>query len=370
MGFTIPLGRIMRIPMKLHWSIFIFLLYIPFLGWYKNIEIAEIITLFIVIIFVLGSVLLHELGHSYAAKKLGIDTYDIVLSLIGGVARLEKIPEDPKEEFKVAIAGPLVNLFIFSLLCIFLLISFVVGVMDVTPSMKVFLNPLVFLDQFEPPIFIAFIYIVAVANFALFLFNLLPVFPMDGGRIFRALMSNKMGRPKATRIATITGKFLALVMVGGGIFFYQPIWSFVGIFVFLMADIEYRQEKESLKYKDIKAEALLNTVYERAKLVLPMQNLINRHFETDISTFLIEDSKGKIVGVVDENVLATAMREGGEEVAISHYMSQRFALININDDFHSIHNSLVREDKPIGVVMDYGEVKGIIEKEFVSKQVG
>jgi Zn-dependent protease len=369
MGYTIPLGKIMKIPMKLHWSIFIFLLYIPFLGWYKNLSFQDIAILFIAIIFVLGSVLLHELGHSYAARKLGIKTYDIVLSIIGGVARLEKIPEDPAEEFKVAIAGPLVNLFIFSVLCIILFITFVSGAIDVMPTIQNFINPKIFLNRFDLPFLVLFTYIIAAANFLLFAINLLPVFPMDGGRIFRAIMSGKWGRPKATLFAAYTGKFIALVLVAVGIILIQPIWSLTGVIVFFMVEIEHRQELENTRYKNIKADALLSTSYDRVKLVLPMQEVINRHFENDISMFLVEDSKSKVVGVIDDNILKTAMRENGEEVAISHYMSQRFALINIKDDYHSIYRALVTEDKSIGVVMDYGEVKGVIERDlFKSKE--
>lgn len=363
MGYTIPLGKMMGIPLKMHWSIFAFLLYVPALGYFKNIGWGEMLLLLIVIIFVLFSVLLHELGHAFAARKLGVKTYDIVLSLIGGVARLERIPEDPWEEFKVAIAGPLVNLLIGSILLTVLLFAFVFDVIDVAPTFANFINPDIFLNRFDPSLMIKVIYLIAISNFALFIFNLLPVFPMDGGRIFRAFLSNRMGRSRATKIASYTGKFLALVLVGFGIFYMRPIWSFIGIFVFLMADIENRQEQENKRFKSIKADALMDSVYDRVILVLPIQEVINRHFDTDMSLFLVEDSKKKIVGVIDENILQTALREKTEESPISHYMTQRFAFININDDFHSIYDALVKKDIAIGVVMDYGEVKGVIRRE-------
>ena len=369
MGFTIPLGKLMGIPLKMHWSIFIFLLYVPLVGFYKNISTQEMVLLLVVIIFVLISVLLHELGHAFAARKLGVKTHDIVLSLIGGVARLERIPEDPWEEFKVAIAGPLVNLLIFSILITGLLFGFVFGVMDITPSMANFVNPEIFINRFDPSIPIVIIYIVAISNFVLFVFNLLPVFPMDGGRILRAFLSNRMGRAKATQIASYTGKFLAVLLIGFGVFYLRLIWSIIGIFVYLMADIENRQEQESKKFKSIKADALMDSVYDRVILVLPIQEVINRHFDSDISLFLVEDSKKKIVGIIDEPIVQSALREKTEETPISHYMTQRFAFININDDFHSIYDALVKKDMSIGVVMDYGEVKGVIRREKVRGMV-
>lgn len=355
----------MNIPMKIHWSMFLFMIYIPVVGVYKKMEVMEIVLLCVITVLILGSVLLHELGHAYAARNLDIKTHDIVLSLIGGVARLEKIPEDPYEEFKVAIAGPLVNLVIACVLVMGLLISFGTGMVEVIPTFKNFINPDIFLNSYDQPLWIYMMYILAVSNLALFAFNLLPVFPMDGGRIFRAILSNPLGRTKATRIASMTGKILAIGLIICGYYFRQPIWSIIGIFVFLMADIENRQEMRSHRFRQIKADALMSSVYDRVKLVLPIQEVINRHFDTDISTFLIEDSKKKIVGVIDKNILETAMREKTEETPISHYMTQRFALININDDFHSIHNKMIKEGLSIGVVMDYGEVKGIISEEKV-----
>lgn len=367
MGFTLPIGRVMGIPMKLHWSIFIFLLYIPVISYYKKISTQEMILLFVVILFVMISVLLHELGHAFAAKKLGVKTHDIVLSLIGGVARLEKIPEDPWEEFKVAIAGPLVNLFLFCLLCSALLISFIAGAVDIAPSISNFINPEIFINRFDPSLPIALLYIVALSNLVLFAFNLLPVFPMDGGRIFRAALSNKLGRSRATKIATITGKFFALLLIAGGLYYMRPIWSIIGVFVFLMADIENRQEQESRRFAKIKADALMSSVYDRVKLVLPIQEVIHRHFEKDISLFLVEDSQKKIVGVIDKNILETAMREKMEETPISHYMTQRFAMINISEDYHAIHKAMIQAGMSVGVVMDYGEVKGVILRERVEE---
>lgn len=362
MGVTMPIGKLMGIPMKLHWSIFIFLLYIPFICYYKKIGTADTILLVVLIVLILFSVLLHELGHAYAARNMGIKTHDIVLSLIGGVARLEKIPEDPWQEFKVAFAGPLVNLFIFSLLTLFLMISFWVGVTPITPTLENLMDPRIFINRFDAPLIIVLIYGLALSNLVLFIFNLLPVFPMDGGRIFRAILSKNLGRSRATKIASITGKILAVGLIGAGVFLMRPIWSIIGIFVYLMADIENNQEQQSQRFKSIKADSLLGTSYDRVKLVLPIQEVIKRYFDSDITTYLVEDSQSKIVGVIDENILQSAMREKMEEMPISHYMSQRFALININDNFYSMYDQLVKSDKNVGVVMDYGEVKGVILK--------
>jgi Zn-dependent protease len=171
---------------------------------------------FVVALF--GSILLHELGHALMARRYGIATADITLYLFGGVARLERMPRSAGPELLIALAGPAVN---FAIALGLTALSFALDVVGLVPP--------------------DFLEVVFYLNMGLGLFNLLPVFPMDGGRVVRALLSRPLGRLRATEFAATLGRALAII---GGIWFlangmYQPL--ILAIFVYLAGSMELRQ---------------------------------------------------------------------------------------------------------------------------------
>jgi Zn-dependent protease len=169
------------------------------------------------VVALLGSIVLHELGHSLMARQYGIGTADITLYLFGGVARLERMPRSAGPELLIALAGPAVNFAIAGVL--FAMIGLVEAA-GVSPFL---------MEQ------------VLITNLALGLFNLLPIFPMDGGRVLRALLSGWMGRRRATEVAAMIGRMVAVV--GGIVFLANGMWQLaaVALFVFMMAGMELRQ---------------------------------------------------------------------------------------------------------------------------------
>jgi Zn-dependent protease len=170
---------------------------------------------FVVALF--ASIVLHELGHSLMARRYGIETADITLYLFGGVARLQRMPRSAGPELLIALAGPAVNFAIAAVLFAMMNLASVA----VEPSM--------FLGQ------------VLLTNLILAAFNLLPIFPMDGGRILRALLSGWMGRLRATEVAAAIGRVVAVV--GGIVFLLNGAWqlAILALFVYVAAGMELRQ---------------------------------------------------------------------------------------------------------------------------------
>ena len=169
-------------------------------------------------------VLLHELGHALAAKRYGIRTSRITLLPIGGLAQLESPPKTPQSELVIALAGPAVNVVIATLIA---------GGVGVAAGATELVNP--------STITTGFLRDIAVANTALILFNMIPAFPMDGGRVFRALLSMVSNQRRATRIASSLGKLMAVGFAVVGLFIIpNPILVFVGVFIFLAAGAENR----------------------------------------------------------------------------------------------------------------------------------
>jgi Zn-dependent protease len=205
------LGRVSGIDVFLHPSALLFFFFASDVMPTVLGTIAFVVALF-------GSILLHELGHALMARRYGIGTADITLYLFGGIARLERMPRSAGPELLIALAGPAVNFAIALALTAFMTASNLLGL---------------------PPS--ELVEVIFKINVGLGLFNLLPVFPMDGGRVLRALLSGPLGRLRATEVAAFLGRTLAVV---GAIWFlangmYQPL--ILAIFVYLAGSMELRQ---------------------------------------------------------------------------------------------------------------------------------
>ena len=217
MKTSFQLGKIMGIPIKLHIT---FLLILPVFAWSFAINpssfgfsdqdsplryvlsLAAAVSLFVCVV-------LHELGHSYIAKKHGTNIKNITLFLFGGVSSLEEIPRDPKTELKMAVAGPGVSFLIgFIFIIIYLFFK---------SSGESFVDYL-FLKPINDP-YLRLVWMIAILNIVLGIFNLFPAFPMDGGRVLRAWLAERMSYIRATREAAGIGKMFAIFMGIFGLFY-------------------------------------------------------------------------------------------------------------------------------------------------------
>lgn len=205
------LGRIIGIPIHLHWS-FLGLMGIFGVSALVSGGVAELATTTVLEVVLFSTVLLHELGHAFAARGFGITTRDITLYPFGGVAALERMPQEPRQELVIAFAGPLVNLVLFTLF----------GAVWAATGLWVFAG-------------------IAALNALMGLFNLIPAFPMDGGRVLRAALALKLGWLPASEIAIKVGTFFAWTFVFGGAI--SGLWSFtlVGGFLLFALPIERMQ---------------------------------------------------------------------------------------------------------------------------------
>jgi len=208
MTWSLPLGSVAGIRLQVHFTFLALLAWMVVKGWRQG-DLSGVP--FFLGLF--GCVLLHELGHALMARRFGIKTSDITLLPIGGVARLERMPEDPRQELWVALAGPAVNVGIAAVL-------FAVLGGQLPPAEKLGAGSL--LER------------LLLANITLFFFNLLPAFPMDGGRVLRALLATRMPYTRATQTAATVGQVMA-VLFGFVGFFANPLLIFIALFVWIGA---------------------------------------------------------------------------------------------------------------------------------------
>ncbi len=221
MRWSLRLGRFLGIDVFLHATFVLLLAFVAISAGLGADGLAAVLPALAFFLGLFGCVLLHEYGHALAARRYGIRTVDITLYPIGGVARLERMPQQPLQELVVALAGPAVNLVIALLLWILMTVLDLPWV------------PIQGLGLLEGPLAERLLGV----NVSLLLFNLLPAFPMDGGRVLRALLSLRLGRERATRIAAALGQSLALVFGLIGLF-GQPMLLFIAFFVWIAAGQE------------------------------------------------------------------------------------------------------------------------------------
>jgi Zn-dependent protease len=216
MNWSFRLGRLFGIPVYMHWT---FLLLLGFVAFGQGVRSGPGAALggivFVTTIF--GCVVLHELGHALAARRYGIGTRDVTLLPIGGLARLERMPDDPRQELWVALAGPAVNLAIAGALGVGLAVIGSVGALSWTGG--------------------SFAARLMAVNLGLVVFNLLPAFPMDGGRVLRSLLAHRVSYVQATDTAATVGRGMAILFGVAGLFF-NPMLILIALFVWTGATQE------------------------------------------------------------------------------------------------------------------------------------
>lgn len=304
MSWSFPIGRLFGSEIRIHVTFFLLLAWIAIAHYRQGGTPAAIEgVLFILAIF--ACVVAHEFGHALMARRYGIKTPDITLLPIGGLARLERMPEKPSQEIAVALAGPAVNVVIALLIIIGLR-----GHVQVEA-----------LQNLDDPR-IGFMVRLASVNIFLALFNLIPAFPMDGGRVLRALLAIRYSRLDATNIAARVGQALAFAFGFLGLLGGNPLLIFIAIFVYLAATAEaqmvgFQDAARGLSVRDAmitRFESLgpQATIKEAAELLL----------RTTQHEFPIVDGGGRLRGVLTRSAMVKALSEGGADKPVIEAMTE------------------------------------------------
>jgi len=301
MGWSLNLGTIAGTTVRVHITFLLLLVWIWFAHYQTGgAPAAWEGVAFIIAVFV--CVVLHEFGHIAAARRFGIRTPDITLLPIGGVARLERIPEEPGQEFVIAVAGPLVNVAIAAL--IFLLLG---GQAEVAQMAGIDDPRAGFLAR------------LAGVNLFLVLFNMIPAFPMDGGRILRAALASRLSWSRATQIAATIGQGLAFVFGFVGLF-YNPLLIFIGIFVYLAAAAEAQNAQIREVARSVLVEDVMITQFARLQGTATLEEAIEKLLATTQHEFPVVDSGGHFEGLVTRNDMIRSLKESGPSAPVAGAM--------------------------------------------------
>lgn len=306
MRWSIDIARVAGITVRLHVTFLLLLLWVGASYYFAGGWAAAWRGL-AWILGVFGSVLLHEFGHALAAKRYGIETPDITLLPIGGVARLERLPERPRQELAVAVAGPAVNVVIAALLYLWLSATDAFTPWRAAGPLRGGIWPGGFAVQ------------LLTVNVWLVLFNMIPAFPMDGGRVLRALLSSRLGFVRATEVAAAVGQAFAFLFVLLGVFI-NPMLIFIGLFVYMGAASE-ASSAQLRNFADAMpvAEVMLTDVralYRETSLADAVELLL-RGTQRE---FPVVDGQGRPVGILCREDIIRALRHHGPEVQVDVIM--------------------------------------------------
>ena len=348
---TYTLSRFAGIPLRVHWSFALIFLWFAYIGYDKGMDATGIIWSFIFIVILFICVVLHEYGHALVARRFNISTRDIILLPLGGLARLAGMPSNPTHELLIAIAGPLVNLAISFILCILIFII---------PGISFF--PDVNVDQLfgQSKDLIPIIFWL---NIGLALFNMVPAFPMDGGRVLRASLSFFIPRVKATRIASLTGQIIALGFVLTGTFYTRPILALIGLFIFFTAGYEYRMIKNQQELLDKTASQLMMPDFSRLFVFDTIRVVMQKQFETGEKNFLVFDLDRGYKGMLSANAIIQAINQELYNAPVADFITPKKTFISPKTSAQEILQIFKDSSLPMLPVHSKGEIIGIIYRD-------
>ncbi len=351
MKWSLNLGRIFGIRVLVHWTFLILLAWVVFNEWEKGSDtFTALLTLFY-IITLFACVVLHELGHSLTARHFGIKTKKITLLPIGGVASLEQMPEKPRQELLVAIAGPAVNVAIAILLIPFL------------GSMQTILASAGKNDySITPQNFLFYLFLI---NILLVVFNAIPAFPMDGGRVLRAFLAMHMNRVRATHIASRLGQGIAVLFFIAG-FFFDPFLVFIGIFVFFGAYSEniMVQHLEFIKGHKI-GEAMMKK-FEIVDADSTIGNIVERILAGSDTVFMVTD-KGQFAGIISMQNALAVLKDKGRDAVVRDHLEMGMTTFSPDQNLSAAYYYTQQNRNISCPVIENGKLVGLINSQKINE---
>ena len=356
MTWSLKIARIAGINVYLHWTFLILLAWIFIANLSAGQSTAEALIGVASILALFACVVLHEFGHALAARRYDIQTQKIVLLPIGGVAMLEKMPENPRHELVVALAGPAVNLAIAGILIAYLLLS----------GQELPFHLLKDFSQIDlNKDFLSYLLLV---NGLLFLFNLAPAFPMDGGRVLRAFLSMRYDRATATNIAAKIGQFLAIALVFMG--FMGNIWFiFIGLFIYLGASGEANYEAQRSLLSNLTVKDVLMHQYTPLHAWETIGRAVEILLDGQEKEFIVTEDN-QIIGTISRDDIIKGLQALGKEERIKRIVNQDWIRLSTDMELNEAYEQMSRKKLSICPVYDeYGELVGILNQENILEAV-
>ena len=352
MKYSLNLGRPFGIKVAIHWTFLLLIAWVVIVALQQGSNFQQVIMSVIFILALFVCVTLHEFGHSLAARRYGIETKSITLLPIGGMANIKGMPEKPKEEIIVTLSGLVVNVVIAGIIW---------GIIATTGGMSMD-------TKFEKITAENFFVLLMVTNLFIVAFNLIPAFPMDGGRSLRAALSLKMNRRKATRAASVTGQFFGVVFTIGGLF-VNPFLVIIGIFVFLGARAEYEQEKYKYALGGYKVSDVMMHDYSTFKKSATLKEVVKTLLDSQEEGFIITEDGDEVAGTLTKDHIISGLSKFGESGKVEDAMNETFESLDPELPLQKALEKMQFNKYKFLPVTENGKLKGVVDlnniQEFV-----
>lgn len=353
MKASLSLGSYFGIKIKVHWTFLFLILWIVFDELKRGGSTESILFNIVFVIVVFICVIFHEMGHALTAKRFGIQTKKITLLPIGGMASMERLPESPKQELLVVLAGPMVNIIIA------LLLFFIVPIQE--------LINLNFTETFESNMSLTlqnFLFYLFMVNVGLVIFNFIPAFPMDGGRILRAVLSIKIDRVKATKIATAIGQFVAVLFLFIGLL-YNPFLIFIALFIFLGAFAENQMVQHLALLKGHTVEDAMIIKITTFKPEDSIDVVVNKIISgTENNFIVIKDHT--INGILYHQDI---LEHCNKNVLVKDVMKTNFKVVKPTDELNKVYNLIYSEKNTFIPVVNDHKLFGAIDATNLNEYI-
>lgn len=364
---SIRLFNWLGIPVYLHWTFGLLFVYVLWSGHKGGQSVQETFWRVVMVMAFFLCVLLHEYGHALMARRFGVRTRDIFLTPIFGAARLERTLEKPKQEFLVALAGPFVNLLIAIVL--YLGLYLVLKENPLSVFMGEVVRPVVdeetgiVVDQvrFIGSAALRQVFVLSLINFALTFLNLIPAFPMDGGRAFRALLSMRMGRVRATEIATLIGILIMLAAGAWGLWmgeYLVPAISAVFVMIALAENSNVQMEDRLNRYH---AGDIVRYNFTRLSVTDWMQTAHEQIRHGLERHFVVYDMQDKPIGIIEAYTVFKAMKNGERALSIGERL-EPFEVVQLEDSLKKVYQLIRQQGFGLVGVVSGETLTGVIDE--------
>ena len=348
MKWSWKIGRLWGIDVYMHATFLLIVAWVAFSYWIESHSWSAVLGGVVFILALFACVVLHEYGHALTARRFGVRTRDITLYPIGGVARLERIPEKPSEELWVAIAGPAVNVLIAAILAAYMGLS----------GTRLSLSTISITSG-------SFLARLLAVNVLLVAFNLLPAFPMDGGRVLRALLAMNMDHVRATQIAATVGQAMAFLFGLIGLF-TDPFLLFIALFVWIGAEQESSMARIKSNLSGIPVSRAMLTNYSTLSPSDTLARAVELILAGSQHDFPVVDD-GRVVGVLERDAFLKGLARSGQGEPVANVMRRGVPEIDTHEMVDAALARLEASGAKTLPVTHAGQLAGLITSENITE---
>ena len=348
MKWSFEVTRLFGIPLKIHVTFLLLLLLVAMLPRQAG-ETGTPLHGVLTILLVFACVVVHELAHSLMARHYGVNVRAIVLLPIGGVSQMEQMPEDPGQEIKVSVVGPLTS---FALAATFLILASLA-------DQSVHIWPFFIRD----PQILASLFRI---NFFLGAFNIFPAFPMDGGRVLRGLLATRLGETKATKIAVEIGQALAILMVVYGLI--HSLWlALIGVFIYLGAEGEEHATMLRAALRNVPVTRAMLTDIHTVDPGDSLSSVVEKACHSLQADFPVVEGDS-VIGILPKEVIFAAIHQQQRpETPVSAIMHTEFLSAERGETLDHIFQKMQGQGVSLVPIIEGGKLQGMINLEQIGK---